>query len=497
MKKKSLLLLALTTLTLPLMGCDNQNTTSISTMVKTAVDSLKEKTHTANISQSVTITKDEVYESEDTGEDKFQPVVVDIFQEYNNSFTYFYENNERAFSRTTSSLFADLDKSTGQKIESTIREYQNSEEFYFKNNENGTAYTEEIDVKNNLISYTVATYDENTGLYTPILFDYEFKNPFDFIAYRDVQIKEDGKTLTLINQKADFLADCYQTIGLNFIDDNTIYLDNNGRISSIEFTISDLVGDTFTRKNTFSINYSFDSSSINHLEPFKNNNPELQEALDVLDNKKNFTYIKEYLESEETDANGKPVVPSDKITGYFTENEVYFHHLENKETGIDEHPYAVGDLYDYKSVLNENGTYTCYEYTPDGVQFKWGIVKASGSSDYIIDNFEGIGPSFMNLDASIFTKIDDKTYEIEPLLLPSIGKYFDYGMLGVQSYVFDGNTTKLSITLNDEGEIDVIDAWFVFEMVTYKIKFTIKDIGTTEIPEWSNVVVPVPTYTGE
>lgn len=477
MKKKSLLLLFLT---IPLVACNQGTSLEIPeetpSIIKNALHSLKEKTHIANVHQTVSVFRD------DTG-GTYQ--YVDITQEYDNVFTHYYGENERSFARQTSSLYADLDKETGEKIDDTIRTNENQEERYFKNFEDGTVYTEDIDISNKVLHYVAASYDEDTGIYSPIIFDSEFKNPFDYITVRDFEINEDNKTLKLINQKADYIAECYNTIGLNFITDNTVNLDENGRIESIDFVIDDLRGNNYTRKNTFSVEYSYgDDIKVEHYQAFTNDNPELQNALQILKDKKNFTYIKKFCETDDEEEH--------TIKCYFTEDVVYFHHLETEN---DTHPYAVGDYIDYKSVLNDDGKYTCYEYTyTSGPSYKWSVCKLSGSSDYIIDDFSGIGPSFMDLDASIFTKIDDNKYQIESLLLPSIGKYFDYGMLGVQSGVFDGSTTKLTITLDNNGEIEVIDASFISEMKQYVLQFTIEDIGTTTIPTWMNDNVPVASY---
>lgn len=485
-------------LILSLSSCQSTNeiiNEEIPDIVKTAVNALRNTTHQVSTEQTVTVLR---FESGETVESY---IPVDITQEYNNTFTYYYDGNERAYSRKTSSLFADLHKNddpannilAGDKIESTIRTYDNPEEIYYKNAENGTVYVENISYQNELSSSIVANYDENSGLYSPIIFDLEFKNPFDFISMRDIKIKnEKDATLTIINQKADFLADCYNTIGLNFINDNTVYLDDNNRISEIEFVINDLVGNNYVRKNTFKVSYQYISQEIPHYEPFTNDNPKLERALKALDNQYNFTYIKEFQADENT---GELY---HRIEGYFTKEEVYFHHIVNGEDyGLTDYnpnaPYTIGDYYDYKSKLNDNNTYTCYEYVPNGIEFKWGIVKVSGSSDYIIDNFEGIGPSFSQLNASIFSQVTENKYEIETLLLPSIGKFFDFGMLGVQSSVFDGNTTTLSITLDSEGNIEVIETSFIFEMKTYRLKFYLRDIGTTIIPSWSDDIIPVPS----
>lgn len=118
----------------------------------------------------------------------------------------------------------------------------------------------------------------------------------------------------------------------------------------------------------------------------------------------------------------------------------------------------------------------------------------SGSTPYIIDTFEEIGPSFGQMNPAIFAKTDENRYDIEPELLSISGKYFDFGMMGCQSYALDGNTTQLTITLDDNGNIEMIESAFIFNMIQFKLKFYIQDIGTTSIPEWSELSMPVPEY---
>ena len=225
---------------------------------------------------------------------------------------------------------------------------------------------------------------------------------------------------------------------------------------------------------------------MRHLAPYQNNNPELQKALDVLDNTKNFTYSKEMYYDSINANTGEKESFYDLIKGYFTEEMVFFHHVVSEN---DTHPYALGDNYDYKCVINEdNKSYTCYEYVYSyGINgYDWKKVALSGSAYYIIDEFKGIGPSFYNMNASIFKKIDEKTYEIEKPLLESSGIYFDNGCQGVQSLALDGNTSKCIIKLNESNEIDVIQVGFTYQMVEYNINFYIDDVGTTSIPSWVN-----------
>ncbi len=482
MKTNKVSILLMTLITLPLCGCNPESEVDV---IKTAVNSLRETSHKVNVKQTVSVLRP-IPEGMTPEDPNWMYLPVDIHHEYNNNFKYYYgEDGERAYSREFNAKYCDLDKLTGEPISNSIRYNNSQEEIFFKDKNDGTIYSEEITIENEYKSYSSAKYNEETGLYSKVVFDTEFINPFDYISYRDITFKSDDKSkLTLLNEKADYLAECYGTVGLNFISENTINLDKDGNITSIDFVINDLVDDAYTRKNTMSISYDRNNATIEHYKEFDRDNSELQKALDVLDGKKNFTYIKEFI---------SPV--QDTVVGYFTEEEVYFHHQVSEN---DTQPYTKGDDYDYKCVLQDDETYLCYEFVPNGENFKWGVAQVSGTSDYIIDSFKDIGPSFMKMNASIFKKVDEKTYKIEKIFLPFVGVYFDNGMLGVQSGAFESNTTDVIIKLNDEGMIDYIQADFVFEMVEYNIKFYIKDIGTTVIPEWAatDLVYPVPEYNG-
>lgn len=460
-------------------GCDDSNSTKteVSAKVKTALDSLKGKSHEVFVSQSVSILRP--YREED-GE--FQ--ALDIKNSYEFEYGYYYDGEEQSYSEKTSATFADLDKETGEPIQNSIRTYSTDKNIYFKD-EDGTVYSEHISLQNEVYTMTQSFYDEDSQTYKPLIFDSEFKNPFDYITYRDIKVREDG-SLTLINNKADFLGECYKTIGMNFISDNTIELDEEGRIVGLTFVINDLVEENYTRKNEFEVIITgHDSAKLTHLSKYTNDNPKLQSALEVLKDKTNFTYNKEHI-SKSVDADGNEIITRDYIEGYFTENEVFFHH---KVTDNDEHPYQGGDNYDYKAVKQTEGDYAdkylAYEYTLGHQGYEWGVVMLSSTAPYVLNSFEEIGPSFMNINASIFRKIDEYTYEIEPYFISSIGQYFDYGMYGVDSQILETNTSKLVVNLDENFQIESIESGFLFSGIASSINYYLSDIGTTTIPSWA------------
>ena len=464
--KKNLTLLSLTSILAVSIfaGCAPTNPDET---ISTAIASLKNKSHLVTVEQDVAILK------------PLFPEVCDIYNYYKFDIGYFYSETEKSYSLVTESLFCDLDKETGETLENTIRKNKTNKELYFKDVD-GTAYQEYVSFQNEVVKNTMAFYDEDTGYYQPVIFDSEFKNPWDYITTRDLVVNKDGK-LTLINEKADFVAECYGAIGLNFVADNVVNTDDQGRIISIDFIINDLVEANYTRTNTMSVVYSgHDTAKLTHYTPSTNNNPELQAAFDSIKEATNYTYAKEYTYSYGA--------TKDLITGYFTKDEIYFRH--HTEQG-NEHPYAEGDDYDYKAKINEDGeTYLAYEYVLGADAWDWKVVMLSGSSPYILYSFQEAGPKFYEINASIFTKIAENTYEIEPHFLKDAGAYFDFGFLGVNSAAFEGYTDKMVITLNADGSINKIETGFTFMGTEYPINYYLYDIGTTSIPSWSNEKVP-------
>ena len=476
MKKSILTLTALLAIT-TLVGCGptsdpstpstSEPSVDISSKVKNAVASLRGSSHYVDVLQDVAIYK------------PLFPEVCDIYSKYHYTFGYFYKGEEKSYSKKTESEFCDLDKETGEPIPNTITRSSTDEYLYFKDDD-GTVYSEEINFQNEIVQYTQAFYDQNTGYYKPVIFESEFKNPWDYISYRDLREREDG-TLTLVNEKADFLAECYNTVGLNFISDNTINLDDQGRIISIEFIIDDLVEERYTRTNSFSVQYSgHDTAELKHRTPYTNDNPKLQAALNSIKDKQNYTYQKEYIYAYGA--------TEDLITGYFTPTEIYWrHHTEENNL----HPYIGGDDYDYKSVQIENGTFIAHEYSLRGDTWDWSVVHVSSSTPYVIDTFEGNGPRFYEINASIFKQIDELTYEIEPYFLRKSGQYFDFGFLGVNSGALESGTNKLIVHLNEDYSLKKVETGFTFMGVDTYINYYLKDIGTTQIPEWYNDPVKI------
>lgn len=476
MKKNKLVLLFTCLIVLPFTSCSGNE---VDPLIIKAVKSLRGKSHIVDLFSSVTLLKPN---------DDF---AVDFYDQYFCTYGYYYDGLEKAYSSKINYIFADLVKETGQIMEGSTRYFSSSEVTYFKDNKDGTMYIEEISIENEYVSLTVADYNSSTGVYTPIIFDNEFRNPFDYISYRDYKVNNDG-TLSLINEKADFLGECYNVVGLNVITENYIHLDDEGNIISMSFIINDLVEENYTRKNELTISFlRGDDIKLTHYAPYENDNPELQDALDAIDGKKNYTYSKEMSYKDYDPITGELTDYYDMVKGYFTEDAIFFHHQEGEN---DTHPYAIGDNYDYKAVLQDDGSYLCYEYnfSSNLNGYSWSPVSVSGSAYYTFSNFEEIGPQFLTIDASIFKKVDEYTYEIEDALLSSVGYYFDYGCMGVQSLALDGNTTKCIIHLNDNKQIARIETGFDYQNVVYDINYYLEDVDSTILPSWYNDI----TYIG-
>lgn len=470
MRTKNLLLTVLAVAALT--GCNGGTSSSsapvTSTKIAEALSSVKLANYEVDASIIVKVFK------------PLDPYAVDIYVEQNHHISYLYEGEERGYVKQSSNKFADLVKETGEINMDTFR-ISESEPFYcFKDLETGEAVVEFLNYQNELSTSIVANYDEDNGIYTPILFDNEFSNPFDYITERDFVENADG-SLKLINSKADLIAKSYGLIGLNIIQDNKVNLNENNEIESIDFVIEDQEDETYKRTNSVSIEFTHSEDLVlEHLKPFTNDNPALATALKQIEKATNFTYNKTYY------ADTEYTEEIDRIMGYYTEDEVFFHH---QVTENDEHPYRVGDDYDYKVEKAEDGIFYVYQYDyiADNL-YHWNMVMLSNTTPYTFNSFDEFRPTFNTLSPAIFKKIDDRTYEIEEYFLSGVGKYFDHQVEGVKSLVFDRDTTKCIVHLDEQGNLDTIDTQFVFENVKYNVQFELENIGTTVIPSWVDVV---------
>lgn len=441
----------------PLIDKAKQESTDAAKIEK-AIYSLRKRSHKVRALQSSKVT----YPDSSS---------VDLFIKQDHTIGFYYGEAGKAYSMSNIHYYCDLDKTTGEPT------YENTlispEETYFEGSD-GYVYGESVSVENevNRVEEFVKD-DEVTDLYTPLSFDGEFKNPFDYISPRDVSANADG-TLTLLNETADFLSDCYSSVGVNKITDNAITLDDDGSIKSIAFQIDDEVGSTYKRVSTLEVSYTLlEEGYLPNLVPYTHENPDLAVALSSLNGKQNYTYKKTFMNSDGT--------VNDPIAGYFTPKCVYFHHHDSP---TDTKAYEGGDDYDYKAVLEDDNKYHAYEYSESGDSFTWNVVKLSTNANYVLDSFDEIAPELGKLSPAIFQKTGDYTYQSEAYFDQIIGQYVDYSIYGPDSQILETSAIGVKITLNEDKSIKQIETGFNFSGVTTKLVYTIYDIGTTKLPSW-------------
>ncbi len=453
---------------------ESSSSQTINESVKKIVNSVRKTTHLVHVYQTVQVLKPN------------DSLASDVNLENTFDFGYYYEGEERAYSITSSKKSYDTNKDTGEVITNTIS-YSSSPKVTYHRDSKGQSYIEECSIGNVASkSYMLDDDEDGDELYTPLIFDTEFKNPFDYISYRDISKNEDG-TFSLNNDSADYLAKCYNTIGMNKIKGATISVDSSDRVSSIVFDVPDEIDDSYSRYNTMTVSYSYpEDTSIPHVSEFNNSNPDLETALLALKDKTNFTYYKDFYDVAENDEDKGDISKLtllDHIAGYYTEDVVYFHHHDNPET--DTGPYVLGDDYDYCIVKEDSDNkYHAYEYTNVNGTYSWHVVQLSSSTPYIIDTFTEAMPQFYDISPNIFKKTGDYTYVIEDYFLNTIGQYFDNNVYGADSMVLETLTSRLEITLNEDKSIKLIKTGYNYENKEHIITFQLANIGTTSLPTW-------------
>lgn len=368
--------------------------------------------------------------------------------------------------------------------------------YYFADSDTGSLVEESLSVDNVVTKTFIGDYDDDTLVYTPYVFEDLFKNPWDYIRASDIEIASDG-SLHLDIEKANFLVDCYTESRLNavnFVSDCLINVDSEGAITSLTITTPDQESSgRYKRVSTLEVTYSdVGTTTVDHLTPKENDNPELESALHYLEDKTNFSI------SRAVTVTTDGVADTPNYThGYFTEDRVLFHHLiegDNDYTSEQNtaHAYVVGDDYDYKIDLEDDGIYHVYGFQYATLGWNWVVQSLNGTTPYTIDTFAGIGPTFYNINSAVFKKTGDLTYEAEEEVLPVIGTYFDNGFQGVSNSVLDGGTKKCIVTLSeDQTMIEKVELSFTMLLQTYDLTLEFMNVGTTSIPD------SILTYTEE
>lgn len=483
MKKRSLMFLSTALLSVTLLACapvTSSSTPSSSSsepssssqapsytneeIVAMALHSVKESCYKVKLEEELTLKYPDKY-------------TVDLYQKHELDLGYYYSGDgEVSHSQIKKGTFADLIKGTDEINQNTLKIKEGVLTNYYKDNETGHAYIESINVLNELIIQTVGIQDMETGEFTPILYDDYFINPFELVEIEDLTYVDDH-TLTLDPLLARIVLICYNGVGVNAIESATITLDDNYRPLKLDCVIPDEKGETYTRTNTFKVDfYGYDEAEFNHVSPYTNENPALEEAFAKYDGLVNYTYVKEV---------GMDGIAADRIEGYFTLDTVYFHH----GTLEDGKPYMFGSDYDYKCLLNEEGIYDVYEFTyNEDETYSWKQIYATPVTPYTVETLEEIGPTFYNLSTAIFKSIGNNQYTVEPEILPVIGQYFDFGVLSVESYILEIMTNGCIITLDDANNIVDVEVTSYFQACNYTFTYSYMNIGKTIIPDWMDTV---------
>lgn len=442
--------------------------------------SLKEKSHTANIHYMVG-----VYKTDES---------LSLEMSYDYIYNYMY-GSEVGFSmegkRTTQDLMYDsetgeflnymyLTNSSGEKEKYvfTPRITTIPLESYFKDEDSGVALFETLNADNTITTYIASDVDYYTGLYSAINFDLEFVNPWDYITSDDLTYVDDS-TYILSPIKAKFVANSYNVgTTTNYIRQTTIHTDNSYQVTSIEFEIDDEKGTTYTRKNEFTITYdNIDNVNIKHKQVSTNVNSELETLFNKFKESKNFTYSKKYYTTSEDTS-----VFADTVTGYFTENDIFFHH-DFDGLYTDSMNTSKND-YDYRVTLNDSDNiYYAYQYdSNDGTTFYWAPIAISSSAYLSYENFTNIGPHFYDISPALFSKNEDGSYSIVEDFKDTVGAYFDNQFDGVHTDYLDGSTSRFKITLIDDGF--VVETGYTASNIEYRVDFTLSNIGTTTLPSY-------------
>jgi len=489
MKAKQILFISLLGVTLA--GCNNNPNSKVGTSeLQTVINSLKGTSHSAHVEYNIFV-------------NQVDPDASDIFTKNISERTFYYSSTgERGYKINSKLYYGDLQKGTldcktredGSEV---ISVYDNGEHLYFRDEESGVVIEEKLDIKNRVTTYIQSDYDYTYGTYIPVIFDTEFRNPFDYIQPRDLT-KVNDTTYTLSLDKASFALECYGAVSgvAMAVTGCTLTTDENKQITNMNFTMGVEGGEgfTYTRHSSFDLNfYDFgEKSNLDHVVACTNDNPKLAEAFKCLNNVSSYKYSKDYYND-----NGSI---SDHIVGYITQDAAFYHHDDDAD---DTEVYSRGDDYDYIAVKNSvNNKYYGYEYTynepTDSYEPK--LIMLSVSAAYSIDSFSGLGPKFSQLSPAIFSLKEgtDNVYIIENnTLRKSIASYFDFQFLGVNSQVLETRTDNFELTLKDDGSM-VIDTGYAYSEYGYiakkriVYKLNVSSFNNTAIPSY----VTIPDTTG-
>lgn len=433
----------------------------------TAVNSLKRNSHIVNLASTVRVLHPD------------SPLTADLQTSTDANYTYSYKTLEdgtieRGYHEEGARTNADLIKETGEPDPNATRVYDITPLTIFEDSETGLAYSEVLNIDNSVTTSLPSEYNPETGVYDPIVFENNYRNPWDFISANDLYYGEDGN-IHLSLDKAEFLTECYKATSVNWVTDCIVNLNSKGEVATVDFTTPELVGETFTRTSTLRLSYSrFGENVLSHIVPLTNDNPDLATALNCLKDAKNFTYVK-------TIENVTKKTKTITTAYYDNEAGLAFYHQ-----GEDDALYTAGDNYDYVAARQTSGEFAGkwlgYNYLSGTLGWNWAVIYVSSSYPYVIDTWEDLIPSFDQVSPNVFTE-ENGVYTPDSSLFKSIGSYFDNGFLGVNSESLETNGDGLSLTVKD-GRIDKVEARFGVSGDEYHVTFTLKDIDSTTFPQY-------------
>lgn len=405
------------------------------------------------------------------------------------SLDYLNSDTERGVKISSSRESYDYEKRTNPndplvKNPASISTYSAPDKTYFEDPDTLSAYSEAID-KNNVYSKSYASnYDINTGIYEPIAYQNQFRNPWDFISASDFTLDSKG-VYHLSNEKAEFLLDCYQASSLNWVSDASLTI-QDGKITSLVLNTPDQEGpdkkaiNYWQRKTTYTLSFDYSTTSVAHLPStgYTNDNPELQAIFDKMKTATSYRYAKTFYHVlDPLDETQKNYIDYPTV-GYFslTDKAVYFSQRDSSQ------PYTGTDDYDSIIKLNtEDNLYHVYQYTPNNGTFAWGGVSLNGVTPYTFEKFTDIGPALGSLSAKLFKKTGEKTYEIETALLPGSGALFDNQYAGVSTDYFSTQTTRLTLTIGADNNSFKVETGFNQLGSEQKVSFELSGINSTEL----------------
>ncbi len=399
----------------------------------------------------------------------------------------FREGEERGYSEDISYDSWDLNKDDDHtQNEDAYNTYAYSPSVCFE--VDGYARSESLTVYNTVSYSWLSDYDSYTGYYEPLSFANNFSNPWNYIEESDLSVNPNNSNeLYLSVAKAEFLADRYGANSLNNIETCTLELNSDGQIATLTFDAPDRVTDLYTRVSYCTVYYSEwgNEEVVKHATPYTTENPDLEEAFDKFEAATNYTYTKATTYTDLLDGE----VDTWTTTGFFDEESgnAFFHR------NIAEYPdsyYTAGDDYDYKVVRDDDdGLWYTYQLawasgsTSEGTDvWMWGMVYASTTTPLTYNSMSEVGPTIYEIDPALFTQTGDNEYTIVEDVRLQAGTYADFGFDGAHSTYLETTTAYLTVTLDDDNNVESIATGFELSYENYDIVYTLSDVGTTEFP---------------